>query len=105
MPPALFRFIQLRWRYADGVGINYAALIANPLLRELLAEKIFEESGRDSSRFFSDMAKIVFVAACEVLHKLIPGRAYLADIVRLAMWPELLNHLRKAERLDVVKRQ
>ncbi len=90
-------------RYADGVGINYAGLIANPLLRELFAEKIFEDSGKESSRFFSDMAKIVFVAACEVLNKIAPGEAYLADMVRLAMWPELLNHLRKAARLDVVK--
>jgi hypothetical protein len=86
-------------QHADGVGINFAQLIGSPTIRMLFAKLLIVDSTKESNRFFVDMARIVISNVCKVLHRLAPGKALLADIIGVAIEPDLHVELAKIAKI------
>jgi hypothetical protein len=76
-------------KYADGVGIDFASMITTANMRQLLAAKLSPSIKDQKDEFFQSMCRIMIENCTWLLHRLSPGRALLADIVRITCNPPL----------------
>lgn len=94
-PPSGYPVKCISMQHGDGVGVNFANLIVSPTIRKLLARLLIVDSRHESNRFFVDMSRLVVSNVCKVLHRLAPGKALLADIIGVAMNPDVHVELAK----------
>lgn len=86
-------------KYADGVGIDFASMITTATGRQLLASKLSPSIKDQKDEFFQSMCRLMIENCTAMLHKLAPGRALLADIVRITCNPTLQVLLSEAAEL------
>jgi type IV secretory pathway TraG/TraD family ATPase VirD4 len=84
-----FPVYPISMKYTDGYGIDFAALITTEADRIRLAQKLIPDGGKEQEKFWIEVPRQLLKNAARTLHQLAPGKAMLADMIRVVQNPDM----------------